>query len=276
MKNLQRNWSKALAAVAFVYLAVNVVFADEGGRPVILAALPDSSVDPTQLTITGQNFGASKPVVALDSIPLVVVGFTSTTVIVWLPAGLKPGSYLLTLDPNGHGSNLAEFDVALGAMGPKGDRGNPGAPGPAGPAGPVGPPGPPGPQGLQGPPGSGGSSDVYSVTAQSIGLRILPQTVASLAVPAGQYWIVFTSTVTNTTSDLLNPIDTIGCGFAGLGSQNTVRLGPDSNQVVMALQTVATFAAPTTIAVNCAGSTIRFSGQSDNNVLTALKVGAIH
>ena len=60
------------------------------------------------------------------------------------------------------------------------------------------------------------------------------------------------------------------------GSPNTVRLGPDDNQAVMALQAVATFTAPGTIAVNCSGFTLRFSGQSDNNVLTALKVGAIH
>jgi hypothetical protein len=100
--------------------------------------------------------------------------------------------------------------------------------------------------------------------------------MAALSVPAGQYWIMFTSSLTNTTSDLVNPTDTIACGFAGLGSPNTVRLGPDANQAVMAIQVVATFAAPTTVAVNCQGFTIRFSGQSDNNVLTALKVGAIH
>jgi hypothetical protein len=41
------------------------------------------------------------------------------------------------------------------------------------------------------------------------------------------------------------------------------------------LQAVANFGAPTTITVRCAGS-LGFSGQSDNNVLTALKVGAIH
>jgi len=43
----------------------------------------------------------------------------------------------------------------------------------------------------------------------------------------------------------------------------------------MVLQAVATFAAPTTIKVGCQGFTLRFSGRSDDNVLTALKVGAI-
>jgi hypothetical protein len=97
-----------------------------------------------------------------------------------------------------------------------------------------------------------------------------------LDVPAGQYWIMFTSTVTNTTADPINPTDTIGCAIVGVGSVNTVRLGPDANQAVMALQTVASFSAPTTITVGCAGFTLQFSGHSDNNVLTALKVGAIH
>jgi hypothetical protein len=100
--------------------------------------------------------------------------------------------------------------------------------------------------------------------------------VATLDVPAGQYWITFTSTVTNTTADLLNPTDTIGCGIVGVGSLNMVRLGPDANQAVMALQAVANFSAPATITVTCAGSAVQFSGHSDNNVLTALKVGAIH
>ena len=265
------NWWKALAAAVLLQFTATALLADEDDQgPVIIAALPDSSVNPTQLTITGKNLGSSKPLVTLDSFPLLVLTFTSSSVTVWLPAGLKPGSYLLKLEPNGHGERLAEFDVALGAIGPKGDRGNPGPPGPAGPAGP------PGAQGPPGPPGVGGSSDVYSATVQSVGLRILGQQVAALTVPAGQYWITFTSTLTNTTSDLLNPTDTIGCSFVSLGSMNTVRLGPDANQGIMVLQTVATFAAPTTIAVNCAGATIRFSGRSDNNVLTALKVGAIH
>jgi len=100
--------------------------------------------------------------------------------------------------------------------------------------------------------------------------------VATLDVPAGQYWITFTSTVTNTTADLISPTDTIGCAIAGVGSLNTVRLRPDDNQAVMALQAVANFTAPTTIRVRCAGAFANFSGHSDNNVLTALKVGTIH
>jgi hypothetical protein len=246
-------------------------WADDNGRdPAILAAIPDFSVTPAQLAIKGQNLGTSKPSVTLDAIPLSIVTFTSTAVTALLPPGLPAGSYRLTLDPGAHGEKVAQFDVAIGSIGTKG---NPGPPGPAGQAGPPGAQGPPGPVG---PPGSGGSTDVYSVTGPSVNLRILPQQVVSLPVPAGQYLLAFTSTIANTTSDILNPTVAIACSFVNAGSPNVMQLGPDVNQGVMTLHTVASLAAPATIAVNCSGFTIRFSGRSDNNVLTALKVGAIH
>src|SRR5947208_825840 len=82
--NSRRNTWKALAAVALLHLAVTVVFADEEDRkPVIIAAVPDSPVAPAQLTISGQNFGVAKPLVTLDSFPLLVATFTSTNVTVW-------------------------------------------------------------------------------------------------------------------------------------------------------------------------------------------------
>jgi hypothetical protein len=257
----------ALAFSALLAFATSAAFPDDGeSGPVILSAAPDSAANPTQVTITGKNFGSAKPLVTLDSLPLMVASFTPTIVTVFVPF-LKPGSYLLTLEPNGHSEKVATFDVALGAIGPKGDPG---------PPGPQGPPGSQGPQGPPGPSGSGSSSEVYSVISPSVGLRILAKPVATITVPAGSYWVMFSSSVTNTTSDILNPTDTITCGFAGFGAPNSVRLGTDANQAVMALQGVATFNSPTTITVNCQGFTIRFSGTSDSNVLTAIKVGAIH
>lgn len=245
--------------------------AEDDNQAAISAAIPDAAVNPTQLTIKGQNFGSVRPNVTLEGIPLSVLTFSPAVVTALLPSGLKPGTYFLVLEPNGRQERRAEFDVALGALGPKGDKGDPGAPGPVGPQGPQGAPGP------QGPPGTGaGGADVYSVAGPAVGLRILPKPVATLNVPAGKYWITFTSTVTNTTADLLNPTDTIACGFSGLGAPNTVRLAPDANQAVMSLQSVAAFAAPTTITVNCQGFVLQFSGQSENNVLTALAVGTIH
>lgn len=190
-------------------------------------------------------------------------------------AGVIHGCYNATngsqriIDTSVQSCKTNEVPIQWNQTGPQGPLG------PQGPQGPLGQQGPQGPQGAPGTPGSG-SSDVYSTTGPSVGLRILPQVVATLNVPAGQYWIMFTSTLINTTSDILNPTDTIGCAIVGVGSPNSVRLGPDANQAVMALQEVANFSAPTTITVGCSGFTLRFSGQSDNNVLTALKVGAIH
>ena len=252
-----------------------LAFADDQ-KPVIVSAFPDATINPTQLTITGNNLGTGKPLVTLDSFRLMVMTFTSTSVTALLPVGVKPGSYLLTLQPSreDNENKAATFDVAIGAAGPKGDKGDPGIPGGPGTPGAPGVQGPPGPQG---PPGTGGSSDVYSIIIPNvILLHFIPVQVASLSVPAGNYWITFTSTLTNTSSDLIVTTNTITCAIVGVGSANSVHLAQDANQAVMSLQAVATFAAPTTIAVNCTGLPLSFSGHSDNNVLTALKVGAIH
>ena len=272
--NSRPRRSRLLAAAALLHLAMSAAFAgNDDVSPLIFAAIPDFAANPTQLTIKGEDLGSLKPFVTLDGLPLAVSSFTPTLVTAWLPAGLLPGSYLLTLQMGGNPQKSALFDVAIGAIGPKGDKGNPG---PQGPSGTAGPAGPQGPQGPAGPPGAGGASEVYSVTAPAALLRILPRSVATLAVPAGQYWLTFTSTLTNTTSDPVNPTDTISCAFVNFGSLSSVRLGQDTNQGVMALQTVATLAAPSTIAVNCSGFTLQFSGRSENNVLTAIKVGTIH
>lgn len=265
-----------LSILALTLTVPRASWAEEEEPPLILAVVAASSASPTQLTITGQNLGKAKPRVTLGSRVLDVLSFGSSRVVVVLPAGFVPGSYLLTLERNEHG-RAAKFEFALGAGGPKGDKGDSG---PAGVPGAPGPSGPPGPQGPPGTPGTGGSSDVYSAAAPGVDLRIFPQPVVELTVPAGQYWIVFTSTLSNTTNDIVNPTDTIACGLAStpsvaLGGPNMVRLGPDANQGIMVLQAAATFGEPTTIKVGCAGSTVRFSGRSDNNVLTALKVGAI-
>src|SRR5438876_1508377 len=79
------------------------------------------------------------------------------TITATLPAGLKPGTYLLAI----YKSDIpfAWADVPIGAQGPvgppgpKGDKGDPGATGPQGPAGPQGPQGS---QGVAGPAGSQG------------------------------------------------------------------------------------------------------------------------
>ena len=91
-----------VGAILFIVSAEPCAGEDEQ-KPVILSALPDSSVSPAQLIISGRNFGSSKPRVTLDSIPLEVVTFTSTIVAALLPPQFRPGSYLLVLERSGHG-----------------------------------------------------------------------------------------------------------------------------------------------------------------------------
>jgi hypothetical protein len=270
----------ALPALVASQLFVGVLSAADAQRPNILSAVPNLSVSPAQLTVTGENFGSVRPVVLLDGLPLTVVTFSSTAVTAFLPANLRPATYLLQLFRGDKSEDAqafnAVFDVTIGAAGPKGDKGDPGPPGPQGPAGPQGPTGPQGPAGPAGSPGSG--SDLFIVSPPSAGIRILPQPVASLNVPAGQYWIVFTSTLTNTTSDLLNPNNTIACSIVGLSSPVSIQLAQDPNptQAAIAIQAAAIFTAPATISVNCQGFTIRVSGHADGTVLSALRVAAIH
>ena len=89
-----------LSRFVLAAVALSAAFADDQ-KPVIISVVPDLSINPTQLTITGNNLGSGKPLVTLDSILLLVATFTSTSVTALLPVGLKPGSYLLILQPNG-------------------------------------------------------------------------------------------------------------------------------------------------------------------------------
>src|SRR5437868_2485717 len=120
---------KLLSRYTLAAFTLALAFADDQ-KPVIVSALPDATINPAQLTITGNNLGSGKPLVTLESIRLLVATFTSTSVTALLPMGLKPGSYLLILQPNGEDNDnkAATFDVSIGAAGPKGDKGDPGTP----------------------------------------------------------------------------------------------------------------------------------------------------
>jgi hypothetical protein len=119
MKSPSRWW-RALVGCALLSLTLSTASADEPDRtPAILAAVPDSEVSPTQLTISGKNLGSAKPLVTLDGGPLQVASFSPSVTRVLLPAGLQSGSYLLTLEPDEHADKVARFDLALGALGPK-------------------------------------------------------------------------------------------------------------------------------------------------------------
>jgi hypothetical protein len=87
-------------------------------KPEIVAAIPDFTVNRTQVTIRGGDFGATRPLVLLESTSLSVILYTPTAITAWLPASTPPGTYLLTVINNerpGH-SRSTNFDVTLGAV----------------------------------------------------------------------------------------------------------------------------------------------------------------
>jgi len=137
----------------FCVLALPVaMFAASSNAPIIT----NSTINyvNNQITIVGQNFSNS-PTVAFNKVNLTVVTVNSgqTQLVAQLPAGVVPGSYLLTVINPAIPNQAGSFNVAYGAIGPQGPVGPPGAIGATGATGPIGPAGPTGPRGLQGPAG---------------------------------------------------------------------------------------------------------------------------
>lgn len=120
----------------------------------------------TALVVTGANLGGGTPKLTFGTLaaPLAVTSASSTQIVAQLPAGVSPGSYLLTLtvgkrrDKSGDDEEARgdEFWVTLGATGSQGSAGPVGAQGPAGPAGPTGATGATGPAGATGAQGPSG------------------------------------------------------------------------------------------------------------------------
>ena len=250
-------------------------------KPLIISVVPDFISNPTQLTIAGLNFGETKPIVALDSIPVNVVTFTPTLVTVLIPPNMPPGAYLLKLtstrnsDPN----DAAEFDVTLGAVGPKGDKGDVGPQGPAGPVGPAGSPGPvgpQGPQGQQGPPGASGTSHVFQsstgVNGQFVGDLSGPGLdILSLSVPAGNYVVLGNVVLVNIDPDQQRAVCKFNTGPASTASAVLGGL-QDTLEATLSLQDVTSLPSPGNITLHCQGFKVSFM----NAVITAIKVDAIN
>ena len=152
---LVRLCRKPLAAALSTAMlsAVFPVFAADPRQPAIVEARADAGV----LRIHGVNLGGERPHVTLGTLPLAVVSVTATRIEALLPAGVAPGSYLLTVafgrNDRADDGKHDEFWVTLGSVGPAGATGATGA---QGATGSMGPQGPTGAMGLQGPPGAAG------------------------------------------------------------------------------------------------------------------------
>lgn len=174
------RFNRVIIVVLFMTLASSAPIVAQNSSHVVATASQNSLVIDTasvdtvtnRVTITGRNFGNSAPAVKLAEVPIAVQSydFNSQTLIANLPAGLAPGSYLLTVTAGSGQNQTADFDLTTGAVGPKGPQGLKGDIGPMGPqgptgaAGPTGPIGPIGPIGLKGDPGATGAAGVAGPT----------------------------------------------------------------------------------------------------------------
>jgi collagen triple helix repeat protein/IPT/TIG domain-containing protein len=156
-----RGFTRALSlaaalAVAGLVLSPATAMAQEFPQSLLVIHRVEVDEPAGLMTITGVRFGLEEPLVELEGVPLVVAVHTDTEIVVTLPAGTGPGSYLLTVARIGGGRRYrASFEVTVGAEGPQGP---PGPQGPQGSNGPQGPPGADGPAGPQGPQGAQGAT----------------------------------------------------------------------------------------------------------------------
>ena len=140
---------------------------NERAAMAVVNTTPDLAAE--TLALAGAGFGVDPGRVTLNGGPLTLLFWTDTEILVQLPPGLGPGSYLLTVfRPRSHGrrderrdernedkdgpEQEATFVATIGAVGPQGDRGE------VGPKGETGLPGEPGPQGIQGATGETGAT----------------------------------------------------------------------------------------------------------------------
>lgn len=150
--------------VSVVTFLVLLVSSSASAQPVVHSTHVDTAN--RQVVIFGGGFGPS-PRLLYAGYPLPIAASGDTYIVMALPEGIDPGSYLVTVQ-GAQGSALTMVTVgaagpqgtpgAEGPMGPPGPAGAAGPEGATGPAGPMGPPGPPGPDGSIGPQGVPGAT----------------------------------------------------------------------------------------------------------------------
>jgi len=116
----------------------------------VVSATPDLVNE--NLTLQGVNFGVTSGVVTLDGLPLALISWADTQIVVALSPNVLavPGSYLATVtrsrdrrsgddgDDDGSKKRSGSFIVTLGAVGPQGEKGDPGGKGEKGETGDAG------------------------------------------------------------------------------------------------------------------------------------------
>lgn len=173
--------------ILLFFVAVAIESCAAATSPRIFATVVNYSKG--QVNIAGQNFSPSglAPTVYFATTQLALVSFSNLGITATLPVGFSPATYSLTVVNSN--SQVATFDVTLGAVGPMGPQGPPGTPGVQGPPGQQGLQGPPGPPGTPGLPGPPGPSHAY--TASSSGSIVVNGSafiaIATVTVPNGAY-----------------------------------------------------------------------------------------
>jgi len=151
---------------------------------------------------------------------------------------------------------------AAGATGPQGVTGATGAAGATGPTGPQGAAGPQGPQGVAGPAGGtgpagpAGVTNIYTVSqAAGVNIDINGEAVASLSLPAGQYWVMATVNISSHNTVLTGA----QCYMSGLsGSEAIVAMPPSGTsqyvEQALSIQSAGSLFSTTSVTLYCSSS----------------------
>jgi len=257
-----------LSAIALTLLTAPSQ-AQQHNAPVLSTATVTTSTLPNQIAIGGTNFGTLLPTVSLDGLPLNVISYSDTLAVAYLPTGVNPGTYRLSLTNNSLQGNpdvrTGTLDVTIGAVGAQGSKGDTGATGPQGPAGAqglpgqtgqTGPVGPAGPVGPQGPAGTPGIGQAYVSNAPFLQTALgSPTIMATLTLPAGKYVVIATAkplaaaTFINTdiTCDLVRAAEPI----VDSGASVVLLADPNESKGSVALQHFYDSAAPLSLQFRC-------------------------
>lgn len=159
MRRLSRTIFTAVVLALCTTITAGARSGDEK-QLVIFSASADRGNE--TLTIRGVNLGDRTAFVYFEEQPMTILSASDDQVVVYLPAGVPDGTYLVTVTRGKAPQARGVFNVALttasnGVIGAVGPAGPPGAPGPAGPQGAQGLTGPAGPAGGIGPAGPAGA-----------------------------------------------------------------------------------------------------------------------